>query len=311
MALMERIKEPADLQEVERGMLLAVAYADVFDYPLTLAELQRYLIGVAASPGAVAAALHNSDAAHFLDLNDGFVTLAGRSELVAVRRERMEYAALLWQQAIYYGKRIARMPFVRMVALTGALAMDNVKHGADIDYLIVTEPGRLWLCRALIVALVRLAAVRGHLICPNYLLSERALQIPEQTLYTAHELAQMVPLAGIRTYTHMRLLNRWSDIFLPNAGQPPEHPSVRHANQPVGQALAEAVLRTPLGGLAERYEMQRKVRKLGRLHGSEAGFCEDWCKGHFEGHGSRTMHEFERRCQILGVTNDELRVTSD
>ena len=63
-------------------------------------------------------------------------------------------------QAVRYGLTIARLPFVRMVAVPGALTMDNVEPGDDVDYLIVTAPDRLWLCRAVVIELVVKPAAR-------------------------------------------------------------------------------------------------------------------------------------------------------
>jgi hypothetical protein len=287
---------------LERAILLTVAYADIFDYPLTAAEIHRYLVGAAASPAVIQAALDGGRLVpHALSYHDGYMMLPGRETIAATRRRRAAVAARLWPLALRYGQVIAKLPFVRMVAVTGALAMDNVENDADIDFLIVTEPGRLWLCRALVIGLVRLAARRGDSLCPNYFLSEQALVLNEHTLYTAHELVQMVPIAGLPTYQRLRTLNTWADGFLPNAGGPPRQLAAGTAPDRQTRRLLEAALRTPAGGWVERWEMNRKVQKFSRHRtgAAETAFCADWCKGHFDGQGGRTLAAFTDRLRAI------------
>jgi hypothetical protein len=289
---------------LDAALLRTVAYADVFDYPLTEAQLWRYLVGVAATPADLHAALRAGHLNEILHICNGFVVLAGRTNLVEQRQERVARARLLWEQARFYAARLAQLPFVRMVAVTGALAMDNVAPGADIDYLIVTTPGRLWLCRTLTVLLVRVARLAGHVICPNYLISERALVMQDRSLYTAHELAQMVPLAGMPIYRRMRALNGWVDQWLPNATMPPDRATNGTGGGRIG-AMVETVLPATIGTWLERSEMERTTRRLIRRHGpaAEASFGPDWCKGHFAGHGGRILAAYQQRLVQLGIDN--------
>jgi hypothetical protein len=201
-----------------------------------------------------------------------------------------------------------------MVAVTGALAIDNVEPQADIDYLIVTEPGRLWLCRALVIAVVRRAARQGVVLCPNYFLSERAVALNDHSLFTAHELLQMVPVAGPETYRQMIAANAWSTTFLPNArplaplsgvaveAVPPgeigrRRPTmVRDLEPSRWRTMAESLARLPPGGMVDRWEMRRKLRRFAaRGITAEVAFNADCCKGHFEGHGQRIMAAYQER----------------
>jgi hypothetical protein len=187
-----------------------------------------------------------------------------------------------------------------MVAVTGALAMDNVAD-ADIDYLIVTEPGRLWLCRALVVGLVRAAAMRGATLCPNYFLSERALAIDEQNLFTAHEVTQMVPLVGSATYARFRQLNAWTREYLPNADGAPKRIAMVEPGRVGARGVLESSLRSRFGSALEGWERSRKMRKLGRRGDghTEAAFGPDWCKGHFDDHGQLTLARYSARLAAL------------
>jgi hypothetical protein len=289
-----------DVRSLERAVFYAVAYADIYRYPLTLDEVTRYLVGVEASKDEVRPAL---DA---LTRNGGpllrqraYVMLRGAEGLVALRRRRAEIARHMWPQALSYGRAIARLPFVRMVAVTGALTMGNVESGDDIDYFIVTEPARVWLARFFIVQrVVKPAARQGVEVCPNYLISSETLTLEDRDLFHAHELVQMVPLYGLSTYRALRAANPWALRFLPNAGDPPriDHAPAQPPLSPSGRGLSEALLRTPPGTWFDRREMVRMQAKLTRENGgSEVKVTPDRCKGHIGSHGHRAFEAFAAR----------------
>ncbi|MBK8902033.1 MAG: hypothetical protein IPM53_12670 [Anaerolineaceae bacterium] len=296
---------PAALTPLEQAIWRTVAYVDLFDYPLTAVEIHRYLEGVAATPSAVATTLVGSPAlADCLSHHEGFFCLSGREAIVEIRRERRLRSQQWWPEAVRYGRRMAQLPFVRMVAVTGSLAMNNVGDEADIDYFLVTENGRLWLARALVIGIVRLAARRGIVLCPNYFVAESALTLPERNLYTAREIVQMVPLFGHAVYDRLRQHNCWACDFLPNADGPPlvQIPEPEPAHWP--QTVAELPLRTPLGGWLEQWEQQRKIARLkSQQNGSgESCFTAVICKGHFQAHQHRTLTAYEQR--LASSVND-------
>ena len=292
--------------DLPRAVLATLAYADLFDHPLTAAEVHRHLVAAPATLEEVTEALHRAPRLVRRATPSGaFFTLAGREAIVEVRRRREACAARLWPRARRWGRVFGALPFVRMVAVTGALAVDAVEPGADIDYLVVASPGRVWLCRALVTALARAARSAGTLLCPNYVLSERALALAERTLYTAHELVQMVPLAGPETWERMREANPWVATFLPNTGG--VRPTAVTA-RPVGGTLArlgEAALRGRPGdrleaGLArwQASHLQQKITR-GDLSGREAAFGAEGYKGHFDAHGARILAAWETRLRQL------------
>jgi hypothetical protein len=299
-----------------RAILYTVAYADIFDYPLTVEELQRYLIAFPASLEAVLETLAGLVSDRSVILKDRHVTLPGREDILAARQRRSAAAERLWPRARRYGHMLARLPFVRMVAVTGALAVDNVEAEADLDYLVITRSGRLWLCRAMVILLVRRAALSGDILCPNYFLAESALTFDEHNLYTAHELTQMVPLSGMDIYRRIRRLNPWTAGYLPNAWGLPgrafdgEDRTISGSTLAGLQIAAETILSIPLiGSRLEQWEMNRKIRKFSAngtpahriSENPETSFCPDWCKGHFDGHGQRTLAAFQERISRLEV----------
>lgn len=283
---------------LQNAILQTLTYSDIFDYPLTAPEIHRYLIGVQTSFEDLQNTLSNGlHTANLLSQTGEYYTLPGREGLIETRARRATHAAQLWPHALHYGRHLAAFPFVRMVALTGTLAVNNVEDNADVDYLIITEPGRLWLCRAMIIGLVRVAARSGLTLCPNFFLTENALALPDQSLYIAREVTQMIPLSGFELYQRFRAANAWVKDFLPNADGPPPVQLPPFNTHPLFQTLTEAIFRSPLGTPLEHWEMNRKIRKFtaqAPTH-AEIRFSPDRCQGHFDGYGKRTMDAFQGR----------------
>ena len=246
------VKNPDTLVE---AILLTIFYADIFDYPITIAEIHRYLIGWHTSFDNVQNEVNDGlSAMNDIESEGEYYFLKGRREIVALRRNKNAYAASLWRTAWRYGYWISHLPFVRMVAVTGSLANNNAEQNADLDFLIVTEPGFLWLCRVMVLALNRLTSLFGSSICPNYMLASNALNLNENDLFTAQELARMVPIAGIGVYHELRRKNSWANEYLPNAdGVPFKGHRYSGYFKPL-QWLGEPILRTPIGRKLEAWE---------------------------------------------------------
>jgi len=297
---------PPRLESIEWGILLAIVYSDIFDYPMTVDEIHRYMVEVQATPDQVREALFSGNLIpEFVSKHQEFFSLAGRSEIIQLRARRSVCAKTKWNHALKFGTLIAALPYVRMVAVTGALALDNVERDADLDFLIVTSPGRLWLCRAMTLLVVQMARIYKIEICPNYFLAENSLLIQEQNLFTARELAQMVPIFGWDTYLLMRRINTWVLDYLPNSAGPPvkAFPFLHRNRFPSDPARysIETILGLPPGSSLESWEMNRKIRKLtpNFSTGGEFEFNSMTCKGHLHGHGGNALRKFDERVDRL------------
>jgi hypothetical protein len=291
----------AAVHDLASAILRTVVYADLFDYPLKIEEIHRYLTGYSAPLATVEKHLEQGSRLDgHLTSAPPFWFLAGREHLVSLRREREAFSLVLWQQAKRYGRLIAAIPFVRMVSITGSLAMNNVSGPKDdIDLLIVTARNRVWLGRGLVILIVHLARCFRVEICPNYVIAEHRLELGEPGLFTAHELAQLIPLYGLDIYHRLLQRNAWMTAFLPNAS--PRQASVREIGVGVqfGQRALEGLLGGRLGDALEHWERERKIPRLHQVAsekgGSGTSYTPDLCKGHANDHAASVYQQYAAR----------------
>jgi len=297
---------PRRVTSLEHAILETLAYSDVFNYPLRLEELHRFL-PVPASLAELEACVDELD---WVESNLGYYFLRGREQIVALRLQREESLRRPYDRAIRYGRILGLLPFIRMVALTGSLAVQNSEASGDYDYMLVTQRGRVWLARAFALLLNRVARLSGETLCPNLIVSEDALRWNAVNLYSARELCQMVLICGRRTVGfNLRVANLWVADYFPNF-KCASYQSLKDINFFAGalRGFLEFLLNNRLGDRLEAWEMNRKIARLSRQDGlgPETLFSPEVCQGNFDHHGSATLARYQQRLQQIYHDSDKL-----
>lgn len=203
--------------------IATVAYADIFNYPLTRDEVFYWAVGgLRKMPQGIQGleTKHRSGEEYFF--------LSGRSHIVALRQVRKEIALHKWHRIYHIINYFRFIPTVLLVGVTGGLAVDNAKENDDIDVFIITRRNTLWVTRSIVTLVAEWLGVRRRpdaktvtdTICLNMFMAEDALGLPksEWDLFAAHEVLQMVPLWEREgAYQKFLRANAWTKKYLPNA----------------------------------------------------------------------------------------------
>lgn len=201
----------------------SVIYHDVFDYPLGATGLFKWRAG--RKTRRIKSVSSRKD----IKSKSGFYFLKGREKLVAKRLIRKKASEAKAIKARKIGELLHFIPTIKMVAITGALAMENAEEESDIDLMIITKKGTLWASRLLTLFLVDLFGIprrkygekeQKDKLCLNIWLDEADLEwdVKSQNIFTAHEIAQVLPLINKEgTYERFLSKNSWVKDYWPNA----------------------------------------------------------------------------------------------
>ena len=207
-------------------------YGDVFDCAVTEEELWRYSRRPISRP-ALRRLLDNREPLRgALSESRGLYCLAGREMLVHERPHRRRRALKLRRRARLVARLVQHVPFVRGLVLTGSVAAEDARPGADVDLLVIVAQGRMCAVFTLLGSVSRLMSRR--LFCPNHYISEERLEITgRRDLYVAREVAQ-----------GWALTESSGEFFAANLGIRSELPNAR--------ARADSVRPVPGGRLVQR-----------------------------------------------------------
>jgi predicted nucleotidyltransferase len=217
------VKEITDSEiELQRHILRTMLYFDIFDYPLSSTEVFRFLGTNSLTEDKVVASLEELATRKIVHKFDEFYSVqpaeGNISRRVKGNAEAIRYLTIARRKA----QLISKFPFVRAVLASGSLAKGYMDHNSDIDFFIVTAPGRLWIARTLLVLYKRIFLLNSHkYFCVNYFVDEDHLEIEDKNLFTATELATVIPLYGGKIYSQLLRKNSWIRERFPNFTERP------------------------------------------------------------------------------------------
>ncbi len=211
------------MTDLEKSILATLVYYDVLDQPLTGWEVFKYLIKK-GNLGQVKSKkiIDLLETSPLISQKNGFYFLKGRQKIIKQRIARQEIADHKWKKAKRMVKLLQQIPFIRLIMVSGSLAMDNPKEESDIDLLIVTKAGRIWTCRGLTTLFIHCLGQRRHGLltkdrfCLNHYLTNRSLKVPFPSLYNAQTYAHLVPIwqAESGLYKKFQRANQWLKNYL-------------------------------------------------------------------------------------------------
>jgi len=220
-----------DSKEISKNILATIAYYDVFSYPLTIFEIWKYLMrsdyfeeGYSGGTdlSQIAKELKQEPLIRFIEEDNGFYFLKGRKELVAERIKNSKISFLKLKRLRFAIKILRFVPFVKMIGVTGRLAMKNAQNKSDWDVFIVLKKNRIWIGRTIVTLVAHLIGKRRHgkkiqnRICLNYFATEEGLEIPIKDLYSANEYFFLYPIFGFETFKKFQLKNKWIKNMKPH-----------------------------------------------------------------------------------------------
>lgn len=240
------------------AVLATLAYYHLFKFPLTLEETHR-LSGHEGSIPSTEAAVDWLTRHGLAGMEDGHIFL-GEPTQVAERRIAEGRAAEAAARIRARARMIGRFPFVRGVGLSGSASKGILKPGDDVDFFLITAPGRLWVCRALLMLFKKTFLLNSHrMFCVNYLVSEDRLTLPDRNVFTAMEIAWLRPVWGSGWYESFLAANDWVGEFLPN-WRAFQDPVPSHPPGAIKRSL-EFVLSGPFGARVDAWARARITQR--------------------------------------------------
>lgn len=281
------------MHSLEQSVVDTVRFFDLYDMPVTATQIWQHL--VVGKSGydhhiSLPELQHVIASSDFLkehtETKWGYFTMKGRLSLVSKRLRRHAIAQDKWKIVKRCAPFLALVPFVRALAGSGSLAVDNTKYTSDLDIFVIVKEGRIWTARLLLLAVSALLGRRRaygdqhapDMLCLNHYITDSSLLISRdiQNVCMAMQYACLVPIFEDSLLRKFHQRNQgWMSTFVSTATRPHvlhRYTLVLHRGVLFVKEQVEKILLEPFGDsieyfaeLLQRYVISRHRSPRGRI----------------------------------------------
>lgn len=192
------------MNDIEQSIFKTLAYFDVFDYPLSINEVEIRLI-TSLRVSDVETGLRDLIKQNKIEQKDGFYFLPNRKEIVEIRKQRYNISLEKIKKARYVIWWLKFIPWIKAIFICSGLGLLNAEENADIDLLIITSKNRIWSARfwsAGILKILNMRPSEGNIkdkFCLSHFITEDNLslentKIQENDIHLIYLLTYYLPI---------------------------------------------------------------------------------------------------------------------
>lgn len=207
-----------DLWVVNKNAILsAIAYFDVFNFPLKINEFFEVSNFKGSKQQFEAAITEEISANTIKKEGDYFLPNYTSSKNIRLRSENEEYAKKIKSKVLFYSNIIAKFPYVECVSISGSYSKGVTDKNGDVDYFIICTPQRLWICRTLLILFKKIFLLNSRkYFCVNYFIDSDHLLVPDKNIFVATEVKFLIPINNLELFQKFQKANNWTNDYLPN-----------------------------------------------------------------------------------------------
>lgn len=295
------------MDSLDSAILKTIHYFNLFEYPLTSVEVWKWLWsdgGQSATMIEVEQQIVALKKNEQIDCQQGYWFLPSRSGTVNTRQDRHRLSIAKFKRAKRFAKMYSLIPWVEGIAICNSLGYRNASAQSDIDLLIITRPGAVWLTRLFATGFTALMGARpthehmANTVCLSFFVSRDALNFEslkkeQGDPYLTYWMTTLTPVFGRgNVWENFWKENQWVKKTVPNA-LPYMNSSdwVYRASSsgvfpgiPVGERVSERIQRwrLPATLMAQSHEGNNVVitNEMLKFHGNDRRdeYRERWLK---------------------------------
>jgi hypothetical protein len=215
--------EKSKLNICELAIQKTLSYSAVFKYPLSYYQICANLISKNKFSGKqIRKELKKQE-------KDGFITkYKGRYHLSSIKtvdwEERKKCTEKLIRNNRWVFEILEKIPWLKMISVTGSAANYNMEEKADIDLMFITSKNRLWLTRGFVFLILAILNKlpkehKNRELCPNIFIDESSLGWikKRRNLYVAQNIISMQPIFDKdEMYFRFMSANKWVKEYYHN-----------------------------------------------------------------------------------------------